>query len=222
VRLHVIGIGHAPNTWLVRKMAQAGRGLAELIGDPTDAGTRMLRFLDRIERPVISDVRLRWNGVPPEEVFSSGTADLYGGEPLVLWSRLGAAAIPSALTIEGWTRTGAVQDVVELEAVEGEGVARRWARAKIESLEDTLHEGADPDAVRREIVDLAVDFGIVTTHTSLVAVEERPSTLGVPRPVRVAAVLPRGGTDGPRDLSIGGGLAAAGLVLLAVGRIFRR
>ncbi|MBI1951327.1 MAG: hypothetical protein HYS34_08195, partial [Acidobacteria bacterium] len=102
----------------------------------------------------------------------------------------------------------------------GTGVATRWARAKVESLTDTLHENADPESVRRAVIGVAIPFGIVTRYTSLVAVEEFPTATGDSVPVRVANGQPLGLTL-PGDLPQGGTaeplLLLAGIVLAGLG-----
>ena len=101
-------------------------------------------------------------------------------------------------------------------------MATRWARAKVESLMDTLHENADPESVRRAVIDVSIPFGIVTRYTSLVAVEEFPTATGDAVPVRVANGLPLG-PGLPGDLPQGGTaeplLLLAGIVLAGLGGV---
>jgi Ca-activated chloride channel homolog len=56
----------------------------------------------------------------------------------------------------------------------GHGINVLWARRKIQSLLDGVHEGADPEAVRTEVVSLGLTHHLVTRHTSLVAVDVTP------------------------------------------------
>jgi Ca-activated chloride channel homolog len=50
-----------------------------------------------------------------------------------------------------------------------------WARRKIESLTDSLQEGADKGKVRESVVDIALNHHLVTRYTSLVAVDVTPA-----------------------------------------------
>jgi hypothetical protein len=93
-------------------------------------------------------------------------------------------------------------------------VATRWARAKVGSLMDSLHEGAPAADVRTAVIDVGLDYGLVTAYTSLVAVEQVPTALDASHAVRRAAALPMGGTDGPLRLRLGLLLGALGLGLL--------
>jgi len=217
VRLHTIGIGNAPNAYLMRKMARFGHGLCAFISTPSQAENQIARFLERLDRPVMDGVVLNLREAGLHEVFPQTVPDLYAGEPLLLSARLDPGGPLGPLTLGGYTRDGWRQVDVDLDAptAQDSGVALRWARARIGGLMDSLAEGADAGGVRTDVIELALDFHLVTRYTSLVAVEERPSALGTSRTVRTAAALPLGGTDNPLKLLIGALLFVAGLLVLA-------
>ena len=54
-RLHALGIGPAPNRYLMRKMAEAGRGLCEFISTTSGLDNRVDAFFARLSRPVMTD-----------------------------------------------------------------------------------------------------------------------------------------------------------------------
>ena len=58
---------------------------------------------------------------------------------------------------------------------EGKGIAKMWARKKVEGLMDARVRGANPDMVRKEILDVALMHKILSPFTSFVAVEEKIS-----------------------------------------------
>ena len=67
------------------------------------------------------------------------------------------------------------QTSVRFQAASGsENLATLWARSKIAALEDELMFGADPDTVRENITNVALDYGLLTRYTSLVAVDRTP------------------------------------------------
>lgn len=218
VRLHTIGIGNAPNAYLMRKMARFGHGLCAFVSSPSHAENQIARFLERLDRPVMDGVELDLRKAGLREVFPRTVPDLYAGEALLLSARLDPGGPAGALKLGGFTRDGWREADIDLDTVpvEDAGVALRWARARIGGLMDSLAEGADPGGVRMDVIELALDFHLVTRYTSLVAVEERPTALGPARTVRTAAALPLGGTDNPLKLLLGSLLSVAGLFLLAV------
>ncbi len=66
----------------------------------------------------------------------------------------------------------------ELPGSGGGNLAMLWARSKIEALEDSQIFRADPDVIRADVLDLALEFGLLTRYTSLVAVDKSPSRPG--------------------------------------------
>jgi Ca-activated chloride channel family protein len=218
VRLHAIGIGHAPNSYLMRKMADFGRGLCEFISSAGEAENRISNFFERLDRPVMTDLEMIWDGLDIDEAYPRRPRDLYAGEPLILSARLAPVRSAGEMRLSGWTREGWITSSVAVDASSprGNGIATRWARAKVGSLMDSLHEGADPRAVRSEVLELAMEFNLVTAYSSLVAVEESASALGEAHRVRMAAALPAGGSGNPLRRLLGLSLLVAGLCLLAV------
>ncbi len=196
-RLHTIGIGAAPNAYLMRKMAWHGRGICEFVATIDQANNRIDAFFDRLERPVWTDLELRWDGVHADGVAPARLPDLYRDEPLVLSARLDAAT-GGSLTVGGWSVDGWTERTVALDSpgIENDGIALTWARAQVETLMDRLVEGAEERAVRADVVDLAMAFRLVTAYTSLVAVEQFPGEIddGL---VALRHALPRTGTFGP-------------------------
>jgi Ca-activated chloride channel family protein len=204
-RLHTLGIGAAPNRYLMRQMAAAGRGLCDFISRVDQAENRIDAFLSRLSRPVMTDIALTWEGVAPLETFPGRLPDLHTGELLTLSAWFGPGSGPGRLVLDGRIGGSRIRRVLDVGEGAGgpTGIATRWARAKVGDLMDSLHEGAEPDAVRQAVIDVSRRFGIMTRFTSLVAVEEFPTANGenrrvtVPSTVPTAGQLPQGGTPEP-------------------------
>ena len=114
------------------------------------------------------------------------------------------AAWLSHSTVLAQSTSGAARvSPIEVSSLPHPGTNVRWARAEVESLMDSLNEGADADLVRKHVVDLAFEHNLVTRFTSLVAVEELPTAQG--------PSLPQGGTDRRLRLLLGIALALLGL-----------
>src|SRR5215472_13388829 len=62
-RLYTVAIGSAPNFFLATKMAQFGRGSFTHIANISEIREQMGRLLETIESPVLTDVRLSFEGV---------------------------------------------------------------------------------------------------------------------------------------------------------------
>ncbi len=188
-RLFTVGIGSAPNAHFLRQAAVAGRGSYTFIGRPEDVRTHMAVLLRKLESPVLADVAVVWDeaGAAP---IPERVPDLYAGEPLVVVAKL---ANPSGATVSGSGQESWSDRVESERAVAGRGIHAVWARRRIAELEDTSLAGVSADEIRAAIVEVALAHGLVSRHTSLVAVDVTPTAPGGPSMTRNVPVhLPAG------------------------------
>lgn len=229
-RLHAVGIGPAPNRPLLRSLARRGRGACEFIGGIEEVEERLNALIDRLRRPVLTDLAIDWEGAPPVDARPAALPDLYAGEPLVLSFRGAPGPAPSGVTLRGVTASGPFSTRVEIapDAPRGAGLGARWARARIEDLLDSRGTGTAEEQVRAAVLPLALEFGLVTPYTSRVAVEQRVSYRGA-TPVQAASAFPGSagdaialptGTTHPLLLRCGLLLLMAGLSLAGFARWF--
>lgn len=173
-RIFMVGIGSAPNTYLMTRAAELGRGTFTHIGSASQVEERMRALLERLESPAVTGLSVRFSA-GGADVTPSALPDLYRGEPLIVAAKVGA--LDGTLDVEG--RIGDQPWRVSLalaSAAEGKGLSKLWARRKITDAEVglTLREIDRPEADRR-ILALALTHGLVTRLTSLVAVDATPS-----------------------------------------------
>ena len=214
-RLHIVGIGLAPNRWLMKELARAGRGSFESIGALADVQRKTVDLLTRTERATITDVTLEWQGAPPLSAGPDPVPDLYAGQPLVVTARFDPTRPLPRLRVWGRAPGGPVaMDVDFAAASPNAGIGTRWARARIAGLEQARVHGADPAVVRADVVELAKRFSLVTAYTSFVVVADASyATEGAARDGEDGA-LPQGGTEEPLLLALGVVLCALGGFIL--------
>jgi len=172
-RLFTVGIGSAPNGHFMTKAAEFGHGTFTYIGHVREVEDKMATLFARLESPVLTGIEVRWPEGAAVEAWPQRVPDLYLGEPIVLCARMSGPA--DAVVVTG--RRGREEWRVSLPLEgrrRGEGLGVLWARRKIESLLDSLHEGARPDDVKAGVVALGLEHHLVTKHTSLVAVDVTP------------------------------------------------
>ncbi|HSM68551.1 MAG TPA: VIT domain-containing protein [Xanthomonadales bacterium] len=173
-RLFTISIGSAPNSGFMRKAAEIGRGSHTHIGKLEEVETGMTRLWSHIRTPALSDICVDWG--PDAEFYPEIIPDLYAGEPLWIVARLPLE--PREITICGQLDGQPWEQTSRPKAGGGnDTLATLWARKKIEALEDGMLFGADAAQSREQILDVALDFGLLTAQTSLVAVDRTPVRL---------------------------------------------
>lgn len=180
-RLFTVGIGAAPNSYFMRKAAEAGRGSFTYIGDPNEVEAKMSALLRKLERPALTDIALGWPAAAGKliESYPSTVPDLYQGEPVVVVAKVGEvelADLGGRMLISGrqgsesWQRRASLDD-----RIEADGIAALWARSKFEEITDGLYLGRDRVAVRADALQVALTHQLVTRYTSLVAIDEQPA-----------------------------------------------
>ena len=133
----------------------------------------MSDLLAMLERPVVTDLAFSWLDAKDISIYPDPLPDLYAGEPLIFTARMteysDAISISGQVLGSNWITSLPVSD-----ARSSEGIARLWAHHRIDYLNNTLFEGANPNFVKKRVTDLALDFGLLTKHTSLVAIDATP------------------------------------------------
>jgi Ca-activated chloride channel homolog len=174
-RLFTIGIGSAPNGHFMSKAAELGHGTFTYVGDVREVEEKMDRLFAVLESPVLTGIEVSWPLGAAVESWPQQLGDLYLGAPIVLAARFEGKA-PAEVVISG-RRLGEPWNV-RLPIARGrtrDGVAVLWAERKVRALGDSIHDGADQEQVRAQIVALGLEHHLVTPHTSLVAVDVTPT-----------------------------------------------
>lgn len=173
-RIFMVGIGSAPNSYLMNRAAELGRGTFTHIGSAAEVDERMRALFDKLENPAVTDLKANFSE-KNVSMTPSLLPDLYRGEPLVIAARMGKAT--GNLVIEGqidgrpWTVNLPLD-----QAMNAEGISKLWARRKIDDAEVDLTLGKiTQDAADARILRLALEHHLVSRLTSLVAVDKTPS-----------------------------------------------
>nr|WP_282183962.1 marine proteobacterial sortase target protein [Brucella intermedia] len=173
-RIFMVGIGSAPNSYLMNHAAELGRGTFTHIGSAAEVDERMRALFDKLENPAVTDLKANFSE-KNVSMTPSILPDLYRGEPLVIAARMGKAA--GNLVIEGqidgrpWTVNLPLD-----QAMDADGISKLWARRKIDDAEVELTLGKiSQDAADARILRLALEHHLVSRLTSLVAVDKTPS-----------------------------------------------
>lgn len=168
-RLFMVGIGNAPNRAFLRRSAELGRGFAEVIEsiDAVDAPLRAM--FRRIDAPVLKGIEVQWPG--NAEAWPKTMPDLYAGEPLWLTSRIDDDS--GEVKVRALSQNGDYAKSLSMaKATPAIGIAKIWARRKIQALEDELNLGADEATVRADVLRTALEHRLLSRFTSFVAVEK--------------------------------------------------
>ena len=173
-RIFMVGIGSAPNTYLMTRAAELGRGTFTHIGSVEQVDERMRGLFAKLENPAVTNLTAKFSDAAAD-ITPAAIPDVYRDEPLVLAAKLDK--LQGSVEIKG--RVGDRPWVVTLplaNAAEGKGLSKLWARRKIADAEVARTTRQEtPEDADKTILALALEHQLVTRLTSLVAVDKTPS-----------------------------------------------
>ena len=216
-RVFCFGVGSAVNRYLLEEMAAIGRGTAQFVRPDEDTATVVSTFQHRIDAPVLTDLRVDWNGLAVTDVVPRALPDLFLGQPLAItghYTHGGAATI----AVHGKQDGRDVRFDVRVELPERDparpAIATVWARQRIAELSRRLVRKAD-SALEHEILSLALVHHLLTRSTAFVAVDDtRLTKPGADRRVVVPVEVPdavRGISSAANGGSFGYGMSGYGV-----------
>lgn len=173
-RIFMVGIGSAPNTYLMTRAAELGRGAFTHIGSVEQVEEHMRGLFAKLENPSVTSISAKFSDTAAD-VTPAMIPDVYRDEPLVLAARLdklsGSIEIKGRVGDRPWSVTLPLQN-----AAEGKGLSKLWGRRKIDDAEiaRTMRQ-VSPEQADKTILALALTHQLVTRLTSLVAIDQTPS-----------------------------------------------
>ena len=189
------GIGSSVNRHLIEGIARAGQGEPFVITKPAQAAAAAERFRRMVEAPVLTQVKLRFDGLQAYDVEPARLPDVLGGRPVVVVGKWKGEP-RGRLAVEGRNAAGAQTvelDVASARSRDSAALRQLWARQRIASLADEeALVGGQPH--KEAITRLGLRYSLLTDHTSFVAVDHR---------VRNTGSLPTTEVDQPSPLPEG-------------------
>jgi Ca-activated chloride channel family protein len=173
-RIFMVGIGSAPNTFLMTRAAELGRGAFTHIGSTEQVEERMRGLFAKLENPAVTGLSAKFSDAKAD-MTPAVLPDVYRGEPLVLATKLdklaGSVEIKGRIGDRPWSVTLPLGN-----AAEGKGLSKLWAYRKIADAEvsRTVRQST-PEEADKAVLALALEHQLVTRLTSLVAVDKTPS-----------------------------------------------
>ncbi|WP_437710946.1 VIT domain-containing protein [Sorangium sp. So ce448] len=168
-RFFTVGVGENSNHALLRELARAGGGQAFRIDEAEGSTSEVLRLAGAIKTPTITDLAIDL-GAGLDEPMLTASGKVSRGEEVVLLART-HHALPTKAIVKGrlagkeYTR----EHPIELDRGVGAAlVPRFWAAEKMRRL---LADGDDIEAHRGKVVELGLDYGLITPFTSTLALE---------------------------------------------------
>lgn len=213
-RLYSFGVGSSVNRFLLNRLAEVGRGTAQIVltNQPTQDVAE--KFFRQINNPVLTNVQVSWEGAGVQpEIYPAAPPDLFANQPLVLFGRK-SDRLSGQLRIRGMEAGGQRYEQrlsvnfsptvsvrqpesnqpTAISAEQGNpAVAQLWGRARIKDLMNQIFNQETKPLVET-VTQTALTYRLLSEYTAFVAVSEevRVDPDGTRHRVQVPVELPEG------------------------------
>ena len=170
-RFFSIGIGSAPNSYLLEKVSREGRGTFTYISNQAQVSSKVEELFKKIEMPVLTNIDFKLNG--KGELYPNPIPDLFLDEPLIIFGKVDILTQLSA-EFSGENASGYFKINLPInlnKSQSNSSIGAIWARKKIAAYMDEWHLG--DKSVEQKILDIALSHNLVSKFTSFVAVEHK-------------------------------------------------
>jgi len=177
-RVFAFGIGAGVSEHLVRGVARASHGAAEFIYPGERIEPKVLRMFGRVHTPAFKSVHIDWGGLEVEQA-PVARPPVFGGDSLTVFGRLKGGTTDKVILhadAQAWEVPIALG-----QPETGGPIPTLWARHRIRDLETrygaplrgSAQAQRKADRSSAQLVELGQRYGLLSSATSYVAVEER-------------------------------------------------
>jgi len=173
-RVFTFGVGSDVNAALVEQLAVDGRGTAQFVRPDESVERAVSLVASRITTPVVTDVRIRTEGVRLTKMHPTLPADIFAGQDLILFTRFTGNG-DGRIIVEGRTADGPVTWTERIRFPDRERrnsfVARLWATQRTGWLSAERRRNGPSPELDDELRDLGTRYGIPTELSSYLVLE---------------------------------------------------
>ena len=201
--MFAFGIGSSVNRHIIEGMAHVGMGEPFIIVKPNEAQARAERFRKLIQSPVLTQVKVSFNGFNTYDVEPVAIPDILVERPVLVFGKW--RGNPQGwIKLSGITGDGKYVQTIKVETYkpskDNDALKYLWARHRITILSDYNKLRNDDNRVK-EVTELGLSYNLLTAYTSFVAVDnEVRNKDGKFTTVKQPLPLP----EGVSDYAVGG------------------
>jgi len=170
------GIGSSVNRHLIEGIAHAGMGSPFVVTSGEHADATAEKFRNYIQHPVLTNIKVSYDGFEVYDVEPLSMADVFAERPLVIFGKWKGKAGGSIL-IEGTSGEGRYINKLDVDDYTSDtrnaALTYLWAREKIKVLDDYASLNLYTSGLEEEVTALGLKYNLLTQYTSFVAIDNR-------------------------------------------------
>ena len=201
------GIGTSVNRYIIEGMAHAGQGAAFVATNESEAETMAKRFREYVQSPVLSSIRMTFDGFDVYDVEPLSVPDVFSERPVIVFGKW--RGNPSGeISLTGLSGSTCYRHSVKVgndaASRKNEGLKYLWARERIRILDDLA--GLEEDNEHRSLITtLGLKYNLLTRYTSFIAIDSQVRNAGGEQvTVRQPLPLPEGVSNYAVGQTVGG------------------
>lgn len=196
--MFAFGIGSSVNRHIIEGMAHVGMGEPFIIVKPEEAEAKAARFRSMIASPVLTGVKVKFNGFTTYKVEPLAIPDVLAERPVIVFGKW-RGTTRGTVTLSGISGAGKYAETIDIGKIKpsqnNSALQYLWARHRITLLSDYNKLRADDGRIR-EVTDLGLQYSLLTAYTSFIAIDtEIRNTDGRPTTIKQPLPLPHGVSD---------------------------
>lgn len=181
-RVFSVGIGAGPNEYFIKAIARGSKGECEFIYPGERIEPKVLRLFSKMMESSLSDFEIVWGNDVVEQAPQNPAIFLTTLQ--TVFAKMKSGEHPDKIQLKA--KEEGTEKVWEIEVVDSSQkdvpIPTLWARERIRDLEEWVDQADDAGSKQKErkikarkemIVDLSKKYGILSSYTSFVAIEER-------------------------------------------------
>ncbi len=174
-RIFTFGIGDEINTHLLDKLTDATKAWRTYVNNDEDIEIKVSNFYDKIQSPVLSDLKLGFDNVEVYQTYPKDLPDLFKGSNLIVFGRFkGNGNVKVTLTgnLNGQRKEFSLNEKLVNDNDKYNFIPPLWASRRIGHLLDLIRLNGEDKELVEEITSLAREHGIITPYTSYLIMED--------------------------------------------------
>ena len=201
--MFAFGIGSSVNRQIIEGIAHVGMGEPFIITKPDAAKAQAERFRKLITSPVLTQVKVRFNGFNVYDVEPVSIPDVLAGRPVLVFGKWRGNP-QGSIKLSGIAGNGKYSETIKVEnyipSKDNAALKYLWARYRI-TMHSDYNKLRNDDKRVKEVTELGLNYNLLTAYTSFVAVDNEVRNInGKLTTVKQPLPLP----EGVSDYAVGG------------------
>jgi Ca-activated chloride channel family protein len=175
VRLFTFVLGNSANRPLLEALTRASHGFSANVSNSDDIVGQLLAATSRVTHEALHGVEIEIDGVSTADLTPGHIGSLYRGQQLVVFGHYwddGMADVRLSGRVSGEEVSYTTRFAFPSVATENPEIERLWAYATIREAQQLISDFGEDADLEQAIVDLAVQYGLVTDYTAMVVVRD--------------------------------------------------